>query len=149
MCELRRRAGTFSRFELDQTRETFDDRRLADARLTDQHRRVRTFAVTEDLDHLLDLSFAADGRRNLVLPRQLVERDAKVLQIRRQLVFLSKRLILLFAHLDSLRNLFDSAIRISTEPSQNVGRARRQDRKRVTQTDRMIRSLSAHSDAHA
>ena len=66
------------RLELDQPREAFDDGGLADAGLADEHRRIRTLAVREDLDHLQDLVLAADGRRDLVLPRQLVHRNAEM-----------------------------------------------------------------------
>ena len=41
--------------ELDAARQAFDDRRLADAGLADEHHGVGALAVAEDLEHLLDL----------------------------------------------------------------------------------------------
>jgi hypothetical protein len=37
----------FFRFEFDKTCQPFDDRRFADARFADEHRRIRTLAVRE------------------------------------------------------------------------------------------------------
>ena len=46
--------------------EPLDDRRLADARLADQHRVVLR-AAREDLDHAADLVVAADHRVELAV----------------------------------------------------------------------------------
>ena len=110
----------FFRLKLDQARESFDDRRLADARLADEHRRIRPLAVAEDLDHLLNLLLAPDGRRNLVLPRQLVERNAEVLEVRRQLELLLVLLLFLFARADACAHVLDDRLGVHAEISQNV-----------------------------
>ena len=47
--------------------EAFDDRRLADARLADQHGIVLR-AAREDLDHAANFLVAADDRIELALP---------------------------------------------------------------------------------
>jgi len=49
--------------------------------------------VAEDLEHLLDLAVAPDDRRDLVLPRQQVEVDRKVLERRRELEALAQLLL--------------------------------------------------------
>ena len=59
----------------DLLREPFGDRRLADARLADDHRVVLRAAV-QDLHHPLDLVLAADHRVELVLARRLRQVDA-------------------------------------------------------------------------
>ena len=47
------------RLELDPPGEPFDDGRLADARLADEHHGIGALAVAEDLQHLLDFLVAA------------------------------------------------------------------------------------------
>ena len=79
--------------ELDAPRQPFDDGRLADARLADQHHRIGALAVAEDLQHLLDFLVAAEDRRQLVLPREQVEVGGEVLQERRQLEALLEALL--------------------------------------------------------
>ncbi len=59
--------------------EAFDDRRLADARLADQHRIVLR-APREDLDHAADFLVAADHRIELALAGPLDQVDAVFLQ---------------------------------------------------------------------
>ena len=88
------------RLELDAPRQPLDDRRLADARLADQHHRVRPLAVAEDLQHLLDLLVAAVDRRDLVLARQQIQVGGEVLEERRQLEALPQPLLaqLVVAH---------------------------------------------------
>ena len=54
-------AGNRVGLELDAPRQPFDDGRLADAGLADQHHGVRPLAVREDLEHLLNL--VRRGRR--------------------------------------------------------------------------------------
>ena len=66
----------------DQLGEALDDRRLAHPRLADQHR-VVLLAPRQHLHHPLDLLLAADGRVQLVLPRQLRQVAAEVVQRRR------------------------------------------------------------------
>ena len=94
--QSRSRTGTAVGLELDAPRQPFDDRRLADAGLADQHHRVRPLAVAEDLEHLLDLLVAAVDRRDLVLPRQQVQVGGEVLQERRQLEALAQALFAQF-----------------------------------------------------
>ena len=79
--------------ELDAPREPFDDRRLADTGLADQHHGVRALAVAQDLQHLLDLAVAADDGRDLVLPRQQVQVHGEVLEGRGQLEALAQLLL--------------------------------------------------------
>ena len=90
----------FFRLQLDQPRQSFDHRSLADAGFANQHRRICAFAMAKNLDDLLNLFFAADGRRNLVGASQPVERNAEVFQIRRQLKFLAILLFFLFSFLN-------------------------------------------------
>src|SRR6185369_1862252 len=65
--------GNLFRFQLDQTRESLDDGSLADTRLTNEHRRIGSLAMAEDLDNLLDFFFSSDGGRNLVGPCETIE----------------------------------------------------------------------------
>ena len=81
------------RLELDAPREPFDDGRLADARLADQHHGVGALAVAEDLQHLLDFLVAAEDRRQLVLARQQIQVGREVLEERRQLEALLQPLL--------------------------------------------------------
>ena len=84
------------RLELDPPREPFDDGRLADARLADQHHRIGALAVAENFEHLLDFLVAAVHGRQLVLARQQVEIGREVLEKWRQLeAFLQTLLALL------------------------------------------------------
>ena len=108
------------RFELDQTCETLDDRRLTDAGFTDEHRRIRPLAVREDLDHLQDLFLAADRRRDLVLPGKLVQRNAKMAKERRQLIFLPRAFLFLFTLADSGAGRLCDLVRRHAEILQNV-----------------------------
>ena len=121
MCELRSRAGTFCRFEFDHTGESFDDGGLADARLADEHRRIGPLAVAEDFDHLLDLALTPDDRRQFVLPRELVERDAEMFEVRRKFVLLAERFGLLFARADALRDRLGGVGGVDAQPPQNLG----------------------------
>ena len=73
------------RVELDATRQPLDDRRLPDARLADEHHRVGALPVAEHLEHLVDLTVAAEHGRHLVLPRQQIKIRREVLQERRKL----------------------------------------------------------------
>ena len=59
--------------------EAFDDRRLADARLADEHRIVLG-AAREHLDDAADLLVAADDRIELALARELGEVAAVALE---------------------------------------------------------------------
>ena len=63
----------------DALREPFDDGRLADARLADEHRIVLR-AAREHLDHAADLLVAADHRIELALPRGLGEVAGEALE---------------------------------------------------------------------
>ncbi len=69
----------------DPLREAFDDRRLADARLADQHR-VVLGAPLQDLDRAANLVVAADDRIELAFARALGEVD-RVLGERLALAF--------------------------------------------------------------
>jgi hypothetical protein len=92
--------GNRVRFELDAPRQPFDDGRLADAGLTDQHHGVRPFAVRENLEHLLNLGVASEDGRNAILPREQVEVGREVAQERRQLEALAELFLaeLVIAH---------------------------------------------------
>ena len=94
--QSRRRTGTDVRLELDAAGQSFDDRRLADARLADQHDRIRSLAVAEDLENLLDFAVAAVDRGDLVLARQQVQVGGEMLQERRQLEPLAQTLLAQF-----------------------------------------------------
>ena len=109
----------FFRFQLDQARQPFDDRSLADAWFTNQHRRICTLAMAEDLDHLLNLFFAADGRRNLVGASQPVQRNSEMFQIRRQLKLLSILFFFLFAFLHLGSYVFGDRLGICAHGSQD------------------------------
>jgi hypothetical protein len=74
----------------DPLREAFDDRRLADARLADQHR-VVLLAAREDLHDPLDLGLAADDRVELALLRLLREVAAELVEQLRGLGLLACR----------------------------------------------------------
>ena len=63
----------------DPLRQPFDDGRLADARLADEHR-VVLGAAREHLDHPADLVVAADDRIELALARQLGQVAAVALE---------------------------------------------------------------------
>ena len=63
----------------DVLREAFDDRGLADAGLTDQHR-VVLGAAAEHLHHALDLALAPDDRVELLLARELREVAAELVE---------------------------------------------------------------------
>ena len=78
--------------------------------------------MTENLDHLLCFKLTTDRWRQLIVSRELVERDTKVLEILWQLVFLAERLVLFFSNFYLLCDEFGGAIWISTEASQNVCR---------------------------
>ena len=88
------------RLELDPARQAFGDGGLADARLAEQQHRVGALAVAEDLEHLVHLGVAAEDRRKLVLPRELVQVRREVLEERRQLEALLQPLVaqLVVAH---------------------------------------------------
>src|SRR5207248_5735740 len=69
----------------DPPRQTFDDRRLADARLANQHYRIGALAVTQNLEDLLDFLVATENRRHFVLAREQVQIRGEMLQERREL----------------------------------------------------------------
>ncbi len=66
----------------DHLGEAFDDGRLADARLAQQHR-VVLLPAAENLDHALDFVFAADDRVELALPGQFRQVAAEAVEGRR------------------------------------------------------------------
>src|SRR5262249_44359092 len=70
-----------SRLELDHSGEPFNDSRLADTGLADEHRRIGALAMAENLDHLLNLALTTDRRWQLVLPCEFVERNAEMLEV--------------------------------------------------------------------
>src|SRR5687768_318658 len=53
----------FFRLELNQTRQPFYYRSLANAWFSHEHRRIGALAMTENLNHLLNLFFPANGGR--------------------------------------------------------------------------------------
>ena len=66
----------------DAQREAFDDRRLADARLTDENRIVLP-TTKKNVDHLPDLEVAAEDRIDLSLLGALGEVDRVRIEVRR------------------------------------------------------------------
>src|SRR5205807_10075036 len=52
--------------EFDHARESFNHGGLTNAGLADQHRRIRSLAMTKNLDNLLNLFFTANGWWNFV-----------------------------------------------------------------------------------
>src|SRR5262249_49017053 len=76
----------------DLLRQPFDDRRLADARLADEHGVVLR-AAAEHLLHALELVLAADERIELVLHRRLGEVAAELGEQRRFLHARQRRLL--------------------------------------------------------
>ena len=76
--------------------------------------------MAEDLDDLLNLFFAADGRRNLVRAGQSIQRNTKVFQIRRQFKLLSILFFFLFSFLHLRANVFHHGVRIGAHGSQHV-----------------------------
>ncbi len=91
----------------DALRESFDDRRLADARLADQHR-VVLGAPLQHLDRAADLVVAADDGIELALLRALGEVDRVLLE--RLAAFLGVRVGDLLAAADFLDRLVDRAL---------------------------------------
>jgi hypothetical protein len=71
------------RFELDAPRQPLDDGCLADSGFADEHHGIRAFAVTEDLEHPLNLAVAPIDRWKLVLFRQEIQIRAELLEVRR------------------------------------------------------------------
>src|SRR5262245_5556134 len=108
--------------DLDLTGEPLDDRGLAHSRLANEHRRIRTFPMAEDLDHLSDLVAPADHRRELVLTGKLVEADAEVFQVRRQVVTPAILLFFLFVAAHTSLDLLDHHLAIGAEPPQQFNR---------------------------
>ncbi len=76
----------------DLLREPFDDRRLADSRLSDEHRVVLR-APAEDLLHPLELDVAPDQWIQLVLHRRFSEIAAELGEQRRLLDARQRRLL--------------------------------------------------------
>src|SRR5690349_14989966 len=81
------------RLQFNQSGQTFDYGGLADAWFTDEHWRVRAFAMAKNLDDLLNLFVPSDGGWDFVHARHSIQRDAKMLKIRRQLEFLPLLLV--------------------------------------------------------
>ena len=77
----------------DLLREPLDDRRLAHARLADQHR-VVLGAAGQDLDDALDLLLAADDRIELALAGQLGQVARELVEDRRLRALLGPRIVL-------------------------------------------------------
>src|SRR5258705_13995086 len=101
--------------KFDQTRQSLDHRSLTDAGLAYEHRRIGAFAMTKDFDDLLDLFFAADGRRNLVSTHQAVQREPKMFQVRRQLKLLAILLFLFLALVNVCAHVFDNGFLLRAE----------------------------------
>src|SRR5262249_27402705 len=72
-------------FKFDSARKTLDNRRLPDARLANEHDRVRPFAMTEDLQNLLTFLVAPEYGRHAVLPGQQVQIRREMLEEGREL----------------------------------------------------------------
>ena len=87
----------------------------ADARLADEHGRVRALAVAEDLHHLSDLVVPADDGGELVLARELVEAHAEVLEVGGQLVAAAVTLLTLFVLAHAGRDLLEDDLRLGAE----------------------------------
>src|SRR5690348_5387368 len=108
------------RLQLDQTRKSFDHCRFANAGLAHEHRRVRTLAMAEDLDDLLNLFFSSDCWWNLVLACEPIERNTKVFQVRWQLKLFAVELLFLFAFLHLCAYVFLHCFRVRSHRAQNV-----------------------------
>ena len=80
-------------FELDPPRQSFGNRRLADARLADQHHGIRALAVAEDFQHLLNFLVAAVHRRQAILAREQIQIRREVLEKRGKLEALLQPLV--------------------------------------------------------
>ena len=76
--------------------------------------------MAKNLDDLLNLFFASDGRRNLVDACHAIQRNAKVLQVRRQLKFLPILFFLLLAFMNICAHLLDDGFRIGAQTAQDV-----------------------------
>ena len=83
------------RLELDEPGETFGDGGLAHSRLPDEQYRVGAFAVAEDLEDLRHLGIAPEERRQLILPREVIQIGGEVFEEGRQLEALPETLVAL------------------------------------------------------
>src|SRR5437870_4876735 len=112
--------GDFFRLQFDQTSQTFHDCGLSDAGFAHQHRRVGAFTMTENLDDLLNLQLTSNGRRNLVLTRQAVQRHTKMFEVRWQLELLSILLFLLLTLLYLNANVLRDCFRSCSQTLQHL-----------------------------
>ena len=76
--------------------------------------------MAKDFDHLLNLFFAANGRRNFVSPRHAIQRNTEVLQIRRQLKLFPVLLVLLLALVHAGAHVFDDGFRVRAQIAQHL-----------------------------
>src|SRR5581483_9909546 len=76
--------------------EPLDDGRLTDAWLAEEHDRIRSLAVAQDLGHLLNFRFASEHRRYAVLTREQIQVRAELCQRWRKLQTLLHSLPLRF-----------------------------------------------------
>src|SRR6185295_6304790 len=106
------------RFEFDLARESFYNGRFSYSGFSNQHRRVRAFAMAKNLDHLSDFFAPADDRRQLVLPSQFVKAYAEVLEIRRQLIAAPVLLFPFLVTAHASRYLLHNHLAIRAKPSQ-------------------------------
>src|SRR5262245_35361635 len=109
-------------FEFDQSDKPFDDSSLSHTRFTDNHRGIGALAVAEYLDHLLDLGFTSDCRRELVLAREFIQGNAEMFKIDGKFVFFPEMFCLFFARPDTLGNLFGCASRVDPQPPEDLCR---------------------------
>src|SRR5688572_13127791 len=76
--------------------------------------------MTEDLDYLLNLLFASDGRRDLIRASQPVERNSEVLEVRRKFKLLSVLFFFLFPFLNLCPYVLLNSLGVCPHCSQNV-----------------------------
>jgi hypothetical protein len=82
--------------QFDAARESFRDRGLADAGLADQHHGIRTLAVAENFEDLLNLSIPAEDRGHLVQTGEEIQIGGELPQDRRHFKALPQTLIAQF-----------------------------------------------------
>src|SRR5690606_970805 len=113
--------------------------------------------MRKDLHHLPDLAFAADRRRDLVLTRKLVHRNAKMTEDRRQLVLLPYPFLLFFAlayagprnlrdligrHSQILQNIVQNASFVVRKYVENIGSVDHTSALRTRAVHRTFKKLS-------
>lgn len=102
--------------EFDELREPFDNSRLPNARISDEHDGISALAVAEDLHHLPQLLLSTDERWQLILASELIEADAEMLQIGRQFVATTEAFFPLLARAHARDDLLQDDVRVCAEP---------------------------------